>query len=119
MAYLKIKERKGRCTFTAHNDLKALIEGGKLLTPICKNCGKPHELELAQFDSVEIKEAVRIIDHNRDTLLGIIEKLAEKANPGREKTIELKNTSSKIWREMDDAVKEICGQMELYKKYGD
>jgi len=111
------KKRGKGCTFEDHNNIKALIKDKKLLTPVCAHCGEQHLFDVAEFDSVEIKEAIRIIDYNRDKLLGIIDRLAKSANLDNSKAAEFKSIQSKIWHEMNEAVKVICVQNDLYQNY--
>ncbi len=119
MDYFIIRGRgRGKgCAFEERNDIRALLKDRKLVTPVCAHCGEQHVFDFAEFDPVEIKEAIRIIDYNRDKLLGIIDRLAKSANLDSSKAAELKNIQNKIWHEMNEAVKVICVQNDLYQEY--
>ena len=109
MDYFQLEQNRG-CKFENFNDTK------ELLTPVCKNCGKQHGIIVAEFDSVEIKESIRIIDFNRDRLMDIISKLLDNSIKRQEKE-SLPRTIKTIWNEMNEAVKIICAQNDLYQKY--
>jgi len=116
MDHFVVKNSKGGargCSFEDHNDVVSLIKEGKIQTPICGNCRKPHLLTLAEFDAVEIKEAIRVIDYNRDRLIGIITRLLD-GTIKRQEHEALRETLKSIYLEMNDVVRMICAQNDLY-----
>ena len=115
MEYFIIRGRgRGKdCVFEEHNNLQELDKECKLLTPVCAHCGEQHAFDLAEFDSVEIKDAIRIIDSNRDRLIGIITRLLD-GTIKRQEHEALRETLKRIHLEMNDAVRMICAQNDLY-----
>ncbi len=106
MLYLQLEQVRG-CKFENFNETEGLV------TPVCKNCGKQHRIADAEFDSVEIKESIRIIDYNRDRLIHMVEKLYSGSMSKKERDAVLE-TIKKIKKEMNDAVRMICAQNDLY-----
>ena len=107
---------KGRgkdCVFEEHNNLQELVKECKLLTTVCAHCGEQHAFDLAEFDSAEIKESIRVIDSNRDRLIGIITRLLD-GTIKRQEHEALRETLKGIHQEMNDAVRMICAQNDLY-----
>ena len=115
MDYFIIRGRgRGKgCAFEERNDIRALLKDGKLVTPVCAHCGAQHAFDLAEFDSTEIKESIRIIDVTRDRLIGIITKLLDGTIKLQERKA-LPETLKSISLEMNDAVRMICAQNDLY-----
>ena len=104
MKYFNIK-RKGKCENTPE------------LTDTCPKCKEKHTIAPAKYDSVDIKEAVRTIDYNRNLLIELVQKAAEKVKRDKKQKARLDNLLKRIYYEMNEAVREICAQNDLYQPY--
>jgi len=110
---LRIRNTKKGCANESFKNIE---------TPVCDCCGKPHRIVLEEHDSENLKESIRVIDSNRDYLLAKVEYLTNdllvawpEDHKRRERVKVGVREAKKAVGEMNDAVREICKENNIYQ----